>query len=59
MKDHRSKNAQFRRNIREWYSQNVVVGVRKRPRDSIEENTNYVKAWCANDEKEGEISDDE
>ena len=59
IKDRRSKNAQFRRNIREWYSQNVVVGVRKRPRDSIEENTNYVKAWCANDEKEGEISDDE
>ena len=54
IKNHRKKYPQFRIDIREWYSQNVVVGIRKRPRDSVEEKTTYVKGWCAMDEEDSD-----
>ncbi len=56
IKKHRKNNPQFRINIREWYSQKVVVGIRKRPRASVEEKMTFVRAWCAKDEN---YSDDE
>ncbi len=54
VKAHRKKYPHFRNGIREWYSQNVVVGIRKRPRESVEENTSYVRPWGANDEEDSD-----